>query len=73
MLKKISKILFDILLSVLLNILLNILLSVSFSAASDRFNKDDILLNGGKSVDVNLWQLFCLIFYISKSINIKCC
>ena len=38
------------------DILLNILLSVSFSAARDRFNKDDILLNGGKRA-LNLWQI----------------
>ena len=57
---------FDILLNIVFDILLNILLS-----ASDRFNKDDILLNAEKPVAVNLWQIFCLIFYISKSININ--
>ena len=44
------------LLNTVFDILLNISLSVSFSAARDRFNKDDILLNGGKPA-LNLWQI----------------
>ena len=57
------------LLNIVFDILLNILLSVSFSAARDRFNKDDILLNGGKPA-LNLWQIqiFSEISYVTLKI-----